>query len=336
MLFAPGMTRFFATHPPLLERLKAIDPRFDPKEIDSARARMAAAGAETEAPAATPRATDAMSIIDLPATAPSMIAQLVGNPGTAHMQVAREIRESLPEAVVAAARHPQSARALLLALALDSNPESRARQKQVISLRLSAQIAAMTGALEPHVDALVPEQRSPVLLHAFTALRQLTHEERVQLMACLNGMLPRDGNVSLHSYVLRKLAQMHLRDDLNPRARPSRLTLQAVQQDAQVLFSVLAQHGHAEATGARRAYEAGMHHLFPRERPAYGIAGPWAPALDLALSRLDQLAPIGKEQLVEAMLATVTHDQQLTIGEAELLRAVCASLHCPLPPLVAN
>ena len=43
-----------------------------------------------------------------------------------------------------------------------------------------------------------------------------------------------------------------------------------------------------------------------------------------------------KEQLVEAMVATVTHDQQLTIGEAELLRAVCASVHCPLPPLVAS
>ncbi|HJY39169.1 MAG TPA: hypothetical protein VJ299_16955, partial [Steroidobacteraceae bacterium] len=72
------------------------------------------------------------------------------------------------------------------------------------------------------------------------------------------------------------------------------------------------------------------------ERPAYGIAGAWAAALDLALSRLDQLAPIAKEQLVEAMVATVTHDQQLTIGEAELLRAVCASVHCPLPPLVAT
>jgi Zn-dependent protease with chaperone function len=334
MLFAPGLRRFFATHPPLLERLKAIDPRFDPKEIDSARARMAAA--ETEAPAAAPKAADVMSIIDLPAAAPAMIAQLVGNPGTAHMQLAREIRESLPEQIVAAGRHPQSARALLLALALDANPEIRARQKQAIALRLSQQIAAMTGTLEPHVDALEPEQRSPALLRAFTALRQLTHEERVQLMACLNGMLPRDGDVSLHSYVLRKLAQMHLRDDLNPRARPARLTLQAVQQDAQILFSVLAQHGHADETSARRAYEAGMHHLFPRERPSYGLAGPWAPALDLALSRLDQLAPIGKEQLVEAMVATVTHDQQLTMGEAELLRAVCASLHCPLPPLVAS
>jgi Zn-dependent protease with chaperone function len=336
MLFAPGMSRFFATHPALVDRLKAIDPRFDPKEIDGARARMAAQAAVEVEPPSAAKAAGSKSMIDLPVAGPAMVAELVGNPGTAHMQLAREIRESLPEAIVAAGRHPQSARALLLALALDSNPETRARQKQVITLRLTAEVAAMTGALEPHVDALEPEQRSPALLRGFPVLHQLTHEERVQLMACLNGMLPREGDVALHAYVLRKLAQMHMRDDLNPGARESRLTLQAVQQDAQVLFSVLAQHGHSDATGARRAYEAGMHHLFPRERPSYGLAGPWAPALDGALSRLDQLVPIAKEQLVEAMVATVTHDQQLTIGEAELLRAVCASMHCPLPPLVAS
>ena len=339
MLFAPGMSRFFATHPPLLERLKAIDPRFDPKEIDSARARLAveqAAAVEAEPTASPGKSAAQSSFIQLPGAAPSVVAELVGNPGTAHMQLASAIRRSLPEAIVTAGRHPQSARALLLALALDSNPQARARQKQIIALRLTPEIAAATGALEREVDSLEPEQRSPALMRGFPALRQLTREERVQLMACLNGMLPHDGNIALHAYVLRKLAQMHLRDDLDPGARAGRLTLQAVQKDAQVLFSVLARHGQSDAVSARRAYEAGMHHLFPRERPAYGIARPWSAALDLALSRLDQLAPVAKEQLVEAMVTTVTHDQQLTIGEAELLRAVCASVHCPLPPLVAS
>src|ERR1044072_8728284 len=59
MLFAPGMNRFFATHPPLLERLKAIDPRFDPKEIATARARLAAAAVAGETPAAAAKATPA-------------------------------------------------------------------------------------------------------------------------------------------------------------------------------------------------------------------------------------------------------------------------------------
>lgn len=336
MLFAPGMRRIFATHPALEDRLKAIDPRFDPKEFERARAQMAAAAQEAKAEAA-PKQTSRErleSIINLPGAAPT-VAGLVGNPGTIHMRVARQIRKSLPEAVVLAARHPDSARALLLALALDSNIEARERQKLFIAQQIGTAVASSVSQLQGAIDALEPEQRMPALFGAFPALRQLTREERLQLTSCLNGMLQREGRVSLQSYVLRKLAQVQLRDDLSPAARTRQLPLNVVQNDVQVLFSVLAQHGHEDEVAARRAYELGVHHLLPRARPAFVASANWAQPLDLALSRLDQLAPIVKEQLVEAMVKTVTHDQQLTLGESELLRAVCATLHCPLPPLVS-
>ena len=32
-----------------------------------------------------------------------------------------------------------------------------------------------------------------------------------------------------------------------------------------------------------------------------------------------------------ALVATLTHDQQVTVAEAEALRAICAALHVPLP-----
>jgi hypothetical protein len=158
----------------------------------------------------------------------------------------------------------------------------------------------------------------------------------MRLVACLNGMLQREGAMSLQTYVLRKLAQVHLRDDLDPRGRAGRLALNAVTGDLQVLFSVLAHHGHQSEIEARRAYEAGIHQLLPRERPAYAFAPNWPVRLDQALSRLDQLVPAGKEQLVEGLVRTVSHDARLAVTEAELLRTVCAALHCPLPPLVAN
>ncbi|HSF76978.1 MAG TPA: M48 family metallopeptidase, partial [Steroidobacteraceae bacterium] len=40
MLFAPGMNRWLATHPPLVERIRAIDPRFDTAEFEVVRKRM--------------------------------------------------------------------------------------------------------------------------------------------------------------------------------------------------------------------------------------------------------------------------------------------------------
>ena len=335
MLFAPGMRRLFATHPPLLERLKAIDPHFDPAEIERVRAQQleqrSAAAAPKEAQSDARERLAAVLDVSLAAVAGS-----VANPSTAHLLLARDIREALPEAVTLAARHPSTARALLLALALDGRGDARERQKRYIEQQLDAQVAALIGELEASVDALQPEQRLAALSSSFPALRQLSREERLRLMACLNGMLQREGELSLHRYVLRKLAQVHLRDSLEPAARTRSLSLDQVRGDAQVLFAVLAQHGHHGEVESRRAYEAGMHHLYPRVRPEYAIPSPWVTALDVALSRLDQLPPAGKEQLIEALLKTVTHDERLTLGEAELLRAVCAALHCPLPPLVGR
>ncbi|HEY0683975.1 MAG TPA: M48 family metallopeptidase [Steroidobacter sp.] len=335
MLFAPGIGRFFATHPALEDRLKAIDPRFDPKEIDRVRAEMLLAEeqAKTQAAPKKSSAERLESLINVPGAA--AVAGLVGNPSTIHMQVARDIRKSLPDAVVMAGRHPESARQLLLALALDPNPEARERQRQYITAQLGFHTADAIAQLQGSIDSLEPEQRMPALFTAFPALRQLTRDERLQLMSTLNGMLQREGRISLQSYVLRKLAQVQLKDEMSPAARTRQLPLSAVQKDVQVLFSVLAQHGHADGASARHAYEVGVHHLLPRQRPSFTAIPHWAQPLDLALSRLDQLAPIMKEQLVEALVKTVTHDQRLTLGEAELLRAVCATLHCPLPPLVA-
>lgn len=339
MLFAPGMSRFFATHPALEDRLKAIDPRFDKGEFAEMRVRLIAAqraASAAEVAVDKPTAAERLdSLIAVPGATAAAVAQLVGNPGTIHMEVAQGIRQSLPESLSVAGRHPASSRALFLALALDADPATRERQRTFIARQLGSEVADAMAGLQADVDALQPQQRMPVLMQAFPALRQFTREERMKLIACLNGMLQREGRMSLHSYVLRKLAQVHLHDDLDPRARPGKQPLNALVGELQILFSVLAQHGSQDEAQARRAYEAGMHQLLPRERPAYAAPAHWAPELDRALSRLDQLVPAGKELLVAALVKTIGNDQRLTLGESELLRAVCASLHCPLPPLVA-
>jgi hypothetical protein len=217
---------------------------------------------------------------------------------------------------------------------LETDAAARDRQLLYVGQQLGAQVAAATMGLLTEVTALAPEQRLPVLLGSFPALRQLTREERLQLMACLNGMLQREGRPSLQAYALRKLAQVHLRDDLEAHARIGKLTLSAVARELQVVFAVLAQQGHASETEARRAYEAGLQRLLPRDRPAFAPVVDWQRPMDVALSRLDALAPLAKEQLIEGLTQTVAHDGKMTIGEAELLRVVCAVLHCPLPPLL--
>jgi hypothetical protein len=79
-----------------------------------------------------------------------------------------------------------------------------------------------------------------------------------------------------------------------------------------------------------------MRRLLPMATPVFASPSDWIATLDQALTRLDFLPPAIKQAFIEALVVTVAHDRQVTLGEAELLRVVCASLHCPLPPLLPS
>jgi hypothetical protein len=42
-----------------------------------------------------------------------------------------------------------------------------------------------------------------------------------------------------------------------------------------------------------------------------------------------------RRRVVAALATTASHDRQITVAESELLRACCAMLDTPLPPLYA-
>ena len=341
MLFAPGMNRWLATHPPLVERIRAIDPRFDTAEFEVVRKRMLTSAdtidelSETRTQADATRRLGAL-LSGSVALAPAAVADLVGNPGTAQLQAARDLNHALPAAIENATRQPGQAAALFLALAIDGNVDTRARQLAFISQELGTRSAEAVEGFLPAVDGLPAVQRMPVLSRAFPALRQFGHRERERLLAVLNALLLREGNVPVFAYALRKLAQVQLRDELEPRTRPGGLSLPGASDELQVLFSVLADSGQPDPAQARQAYEAGMRQLLPQRVPDFQRSANWSSQLDLALNRLDRLTPSGKEALVEALVRTISYDQRMTVEEAELLRAVCATVHCPLPPLVAQ
>jgi Zn-dependent protease with chaperone function len=336
MLFAPGMSRLFATHPPLLERLRAIDPHFQPSEFAQARAALEREQAGAPVREEKSSAERLQDVVNIPVTVtPASVVQLMGNPGTAQMQLARDIRRSLPPQLVSASQQPVSARALLLGLAVARDAQTRDLQLRYIEQQAGAPVRQSIDHLIESIDALEPMQRLPLLTRAFPALRQLPRTERQQLMATLNCMLVREGRLTLSVYALRKLAQVQLRDEMMPPVRTRQLPLSAVRAELRTLFSVLAREGHADEQIATEAFEAGMRWLGVPTSATFAVESNWPPKLDLALNRLDLLQPAAKQLLVEALVKAIAHDQQLAVTEAELLRAVCASLHCPLPPLVA-
>lgn len=87
---------------------------------------------------------------------------------------------------------------------------------------------------------------------------------------------------------------------------------------------------------ARRAYLAGIEQALPGLTARYAPPPDFVAALEGALTLLDQVEPRGKALLVQALVATIGHDGRVSVAEAELLRTICAVLHCPLPPMLEH
>jgi Zn-dependent protease with chaperone function len=339
MLFASGLTRAFATHPPLVERIRALDPSFNEREFVQMGARMRTESVASDGDAVQSEAIGGAAFSGSPTEGtvelqPHAIANLVGSPHTSHVELARQIRESLPAEILARVDDPARAVGVLWALLLDADADVRQKQLGVLEQSQGARHAEVAGAQYERIAALHPLQRLPLLMRLFPALRRLPPPVRQKILEAIERVTRADGRLSVYEYALARLAAQGLADQTAAARTDRRLKLSDVTSELQTVFSVLAEHGSTDLTQARRAYEFGMSQILPRERPEFRSVSDWVAGLDGALARLDLLSPPGKEALVEALVKTISHDNALTISEAELLRAICTTIHCPLPPLV--
>ena len=115
-----------------------------------------------------------------------------------------------------------------------------------------------------------------------------------------------------------------------PRKKARRAALKVIR--------IVADHGNEDEAARENAYQAGI-----------SIFGDWArkqevriddaqtvAALGYSLDILRQINSAGRKSLLQAVRNTITHDRKLNLSEAELLGAICASLDCPLPPLLTK
>jgi len=325
----------FASHPPILERIRTLEPSFDPAELEQIRLAPMVSG--TPSPPAPAPLSESAQLALLPL---SVIAT-IGNPGAAQLTAAVQRRADIPPTLREAAHSPQDALAVVLAVVLSQDTPVRARQIAHLRTRikLPPEAFARFEALASQCARLEPALRLPLFGIAFPALRQRPAEQLRKLGVVVDELLGMHGEIGVLDYALGRLLRVQLVEVLSPRVRrpvSPPLKLHDLRTEALTLFAVMAQVGHADEHEARAAFDAGMRHLLPMAPPEFSPPSDWLKTLDRALTRFDQLPPAIKQALIEALVVTVAHDRQVTLGEAELLRVVCASLHCPLPPLVAD
>ncbi len=357
MLFgeAEGYSHLFATHPPLPERIRALGVQYDEKEIaqlarawqhpQRARAGDAAvaslsgfvpveSGGSAPASFASDRLPQADRTVPLQAHA---VSARVGAPERDDVHVAGQLHRRLPDTLRQAAQDASGALELVLALAVADHAQVRDAQLLQVDSSFGSDVAEGVEALLPPLSILHPMLRLPLVALAFGQIRHQPRPRIETLLGTLEAMVRADQRVDLHEYCLVRLLRQMLHDALDPAGGfvPGTRRLHQVRADYAALCAVVACRGRDDDdSAAQRAWARAMHEALPNAHLDFHCPGDWQDAVDHALARLDRIRPLDKKLVVRGLTEAILEDNQVSVAEAELLRVICAALHCPLPPLI--
>jgi hypothetical protein len=274
-----------------------------------------------------------------PVIQPHAVLPSLGNPTPLHLKYAEQLRDSLPDNVRAAAREPTDAMALVYAMLLSNDENQRAQQLAGLEQQAGADIRAKTAALFPDVSQAAAHAHLPMLTLALGALKQLSRDQYDTFSKTLNWLINSDGKVELFEFVLQKIVLRNLNSQFHGATKriAQYYSVKPLAPDCSVVLSALAIAGGSDGTDIQKAFDAGAPYL---RAPADSNLGLLAPVqcgvqqLDDALNKLVLAAPMIKKNLIEACAHVVGADGVIVESEAELLRAICDTLDCPLPPMI--
>ncbi|MGV3741744.1 MAG: M48 family metalloprotease, partial [Burkholderiaceae bacterium] len=329
---------WFATHPPLTERLRRLYGR---------SMQMLDAPPMQDAPATLPRLPDipfqaaGVGSVGFAAADKQNNAPAATNITTATERECPAQGMVLPVELDNALRDPSAAASLVLALLLQrSGNKEPERLMESLLPKQAAFVLYLSGLLA----ALPSTMHGAILDLAMPALRQLPPSERADLLKNVDDMIRHDGQVSWHEFVLQTILARRLGPQAG-RAVPFKFArIKEIRAECTLLLSLLVRlsfSGSQLATGQEvqtRFMRAAVHvpELELSSADLQAASALSLSAIRLALTQANCLMPLAKPALVKAMCAVCETEGRLPAACIDSLRAICSAIDVPLPPLVSG
>ncbi|MEA3482864.1 M48 family metallopeptidase [Vibrio antiquarius] len=305
-----GFSGLFATHPPLEERIRRIEPGWDGSFSPS-----------SHRPTTSFENDNVSGFTSGTSTQPE-------KPTTAELsEVGQQLLNQLPSELVDIAREPYSARFIAFALIFDGSELQREMIKSHIPNVSQAQLL-------PWLDYDLPlHLRFPLLELSIPALKSLSEGQKNRLCQVLRELSQTDDHYSLAEWCVINLLEKQLLESYGCTKQIQ--SLKQLKESVFWLLRELAWVSHSQPEDAQRAFSSALTCLGFNDaelQPANKNWGLNRAALELLL----QLKPKSRRLFVKACRLAIESDGKVTVAEGELYRVIACFLEVPEPPLTVS
>lgn len=339
LFFSPGVKiglfqAALATHPPLADRIRRLDPAFDGVFAEPG---VEPAGGEEPHAALAGFAGGAGA--GAGGVDPGDITSRVGTLPERAAEIGAALRALVPADVLETIQTPSGAAEVLTALFLDAREGERAKQLEILGAETTAEEARRTAVAAERLRSLDPRARLPLADLAAPALARLDPAARAALLARIERLVEADATVTLFEFTLHRMIAMRFARLEDPVDRIRHRSIGPLLRDIATLVGTIAREGAGGDAGkARAAFERGAERLAlgrGTTLPFRAEAATDFQALAVSLDRLAESSFSIRERVVDACAHAALADRVVSPEETELLRVVSSSLDSPLPPFLS-
>lgn len=334
MCFGPSLNMWFtsllASHPPIEERIKALDPNGYLSQAERKAPKV------VESTASTPQKSTAQlgAILLAPAALASTantIEQSIGNPQMAHIEYAEKLYATIPDALKDQCRKVQEAPLILYAILMASSELIANKAPSVLSTTLDETAIAKIHQYAIQIKALGPLFLLPLVDITLPTFNQIESQDKSKVIAELEMLSAIHVTLFTFSVVaMIKKSAMHPVTSKTTKQLPTQILLKEISE----LMRFMVTCTKNDEQGSKQRYAELMKAFTNKTLPDYERLDFDALDFQKRLYQLNRLYPLGKEKLIHACLVCVETDQQINIEEAQAVRAIAACLNCPIPPIL--
>ncbi|WP_428773188.1 M48 family metallopeptidase [Vibrio sp.] len=296
---------WFASHPPIEERIRRIEPGFNGNFHQE-----------------TKRSTSNLDSDAVFGFSGSMEAE----PGSVQVD-GDNIIGNIPVPLRDIARDPYSARFIPLILIFDG---SETQQQFIRALLPEEMKSSYLPWLKKPLSAAL---RLPLLELSVPALKALSEAQLAELINVLTQQAEMDNHYSLQEWCVINLVEKLAGQ--NQVKTYQHKSLRQVEFSVIWLLSQLAWVSHATADEADQAFAVAMGHLGWKGKTLENKPANWQ-VTKKALESLTQLKMASRKSILEACRLAIEMDDKTTVSEAELYHVIACFLETPLTPVTVN